>query len=678
MNDLTRDDLLGALDAISPACERSRWIATGLACHDAGLDCDDWGRWSARDANAYPGAKQIKSQWRSICRTAKAGNGGNPAPLIALAKSEGWELAKPSGDDKQPAPSPPQRKPLPTPARAKRATERPEMTDAQRDALLARILAVCSPAIRTHPYLVRKDIEPTGMHCLPVDSLARLINYTPESKGEKLRGDVLVVPLIAPESGAVQALEFIDSDGRKSGLAGVKRGGLVWTAALALPSEHHALIGIAEGVATACSAQAALRLLPQFADAVVLAASSSGNMPAVAERVHKLRPAADIVLFGDSGNGSQSATDAAEAVGGIDLIPAPHMVPEGGKDWNDACAHIGYAAVALHFASALRDPTIITFPRTEQELLPLHFVLPGLPVGGVGMIAGPGAVGKTFLVMQMAIGLVFGKSCLGEHLPQAWCGRSAPCDDAKPLRVAMILGEDDAPIIQRREWNIGAVHAISAAQRDLLDNRLHVHTMVGRDLRVVQAERYGQIGPGPFMPRLYRICSNHDLVVVDPLVRLHDSQENDNSAASALITALSRIGRETGCTILLLHHFGKTEGAGTKAARGASAYSTSVRWQANLVPLTQEEASIVGARLGDEVQYVKLDLTKSNYIAPQAPLVFRRGEHGVLRATADKLTSAQSLPGNATASGAARKAQGNGQINGTYTPNADDDPFGPF
>jgi RecA-family ATPase len=76
-----------------------------------------------------------------------------------------------------------------------------------------------------------------------------------------------------------------------------------------------------------------------------------------------------------------------------------------------------------------------TFKQASGALPPLDFVLPGLLVGTAGLIVGPGAVGKTFLALQIGIGIALGDDvCAGDG------GALFPATQSGDVLV--ILGED--------------------------------------------------------------------------------------------------------------------------------------------------------------------------------------------------------------------------------------------
>ena len=64
---------------------------------------------------------------------------------------------------------------------------------------------------------------------------------------------------------------------------------------------------------------------------------------------------------------------------------------------------------------------------------------------------------------------------------------------------------------------------------------------------------------------------NPDLLILDPLVELHDAQENDNTALRHVVAALRTIARLRNIAILLLHHTpkGDPRPGNQDAGRGA-------------------------------------------------------------------------------------------------------------
>ena len=54
-----------ALNALDPSCDHSTWVRIGMAARAAGLDFDDFNRWSS-DGSNYAGEHDTRSAWRSF------------------------------------------------------------------------------------------------------------------------------------------------------------------------------------------------------------------------------------------------------------------------------------------------------------------------------------------------------------------------------------------------------------------------------------------------------------------------------------------------------------------------------------------------------------------------------------------------------------------------------------
>ena len=191
---------------------------------------------------------------------------------------------------------------------------------------------------QAHPYLVEKGVAAHGAR---VDR----------------RGNLLIP--MRDAAGTLWSLQTIRAETdsgqpRKTYLKGGRRAGT------------HALLGelrgdgpliIAEGFATAATLREATGL-------PVAVAFDSGNLAAVAAAYRKLSGDRTIILAGDNDHhlprqtpplpnvGAVTATAAAEAVGGVPLLPS-FGSGETGTDWNDVAATKGLAAVRVQIGAHL-------------------------------------------------------------------------------------------------------------------------------------------------------------------------------------------------------------------------------------------------------------------------------------------------------------------------------------
>jgi RecA-family ATPase len=95
-----------------------------------------------------------------------------------------------------------------------------------------------------------------------------------------------------------------------------------------------------------------------------------------------------------------------------------------------------------------------------------------------------------------------------------------------------------------------------------------------------------------------------DICILDPLVAVHDADENSNSAMRSVLDLLAPYQEETGCTFVVVHHEPKVAENNGAAARGASAIRD---WCRTMLRLTPQKAGSDGS------QRFQLDLDKANY-----------------------------------------------------------------
>ncbi|AXF10005.1 DNA helicase [Paraburkholderia graminis] len=260
---------------------------------------------------------------------------------------------------------------------------------------------------------------------------------------------------------------------------------------------------------------------------------------------------------------------------------------------------------------------------------PLDHVLPGLLAGTVGALIGPGGVGKTMLLMQIACDIAAGKPVGGGILtPHKLSGTGAP--------VVFLLAEESRDVMQ---WRLqAALHGIQemaefkdAGACDALVERLSRHLLV---YPLAGAKRLGLVADGHVvedaLSKVAEMAKSARLLIVDPLRRFHSGEENDSSHMTNVVGAFERIAAQSGAAVLLSHHANRSSvlaGAGehASASRGSSALTDSIRWQANLSAVTESTAGYLGIAEPHRRNFVRLDIAKANYGSKGfEPLILRR------------------------------------------------------
>lgn len=338
-NNITPELIRSALQYIPANLPRDEWARVGMAIKSEFPDSagrELFTEWSATADNYDP--KATRSTWQSI----KAGGGVGIGTLLHLAKEHGFELPKADQAAAKPDPK----------AQAQRERERAASQQAEQARQQAAHAHAASEAAGLwaqasetgeSPYLTRKGVQPHGVR-FAADGwlLVPMCDAT---------GELLNVQRIAPAKPADGGPDKLFlKGGRKSGLWHL----LGDVGSVGDGGAGPVVLLVVEGYATAAS-------LHEATDYPVAVAFDAGNLAHVANALHKLYPAALLVLCGDddvqthvrTGNnpGRDKATTAARAVHGLAVFPEP--LPEGGSDFNDLHQAAGLEAVRCIVEAAI-------------------------------------------------------------------------------------------------------------------------------------------------------------------------------------------------------------------------------------------------------------------------------------------------------------------------------------
>ena len=252
----------------------------------------------------------------------------------------------------------------------------------------------------------------------------------------------------------------------------------------------------------------------------------------------------------------------------------------------------------------------------EREPAAIDFILPGMIHGTVGALISPGGHGKSFLAMQLAIQIASGADVLG------WK------QILKTGKVAYLAGEDPDVALHDRLHNLGKY--LTLCEREEVIENLSVHPLVG------DPNLPDLLAP-PLEHRLFDVAQGKRLVIIDTLRRFHSGNENDSGEMSKVITALERIARASGASMLFLHHSSKSAAMGgtvdeQQSSRGSSVLVDNVRWQGFLSTMTKNEAKDLDVDPGCRRSFVRFGISKQNYGCGFEDSWFTRATGGVLRA----------------------------------------------
>lgn len=265
--------------------------------------------------------------------------------------------------------------------------------------------------------------------------------------------------------------------------------------------------------------------------------------------------------------------------------------------------------LAAEDAIVARPPVLETEPwdaGDDDEPIPPRAFLLGTQLARdfLSGITSPGGVGKTALRMVQYLSLATGRSLSGDHV-------------FRRGRVLVVSLEDSRDELRRRLKAAMLHHNVS---NDEIRGHLILWTPKGLRLAEV-GDSDRRVRSGELEVQLRALVEKYqiDLISLDPFVKAHGVEENDNGAIDAVCSLLAKLAVEMHCAIDLVHHDGKgvADPGNPNRARGASAWRDAARLVYTLTPMGAEEAAEFGVSDADRRSLVRLDSAKLN-IAPPA------------------------------------------------------------
>jgi hypothetical protein len=160
-------------------------------------------------------------------------------------------------------------------------------------------------------------------------------------------------------------------------------------------------------------------------------------------------------------------------------------------------------------------------------------------------LIGDGGVGKTALRIAQLLSLATGRALTGEHV-------------FRRCRVLLVSLEDDRDELRRRVRAAMLHHGIKLA-----DVKGWLYLAAPKGLRLVEKLSTGaeQIGSLEHLLRATITKYGIDAISLDPFVKTHGLEENDNNAIDRVCGVLAKLAIELDCATDAPHHVNKGQGA---------------------------------------------------------------------------------------------------------------------
>jgi hypothetical protein len=223
-------------------------------------------------------------------------------------------------------------------------------------------------------------------------------------------------------------------------------------------------------------------------------------------------------------------------------------------------------------------------------------------------LAGAGGTAKTAVRITQALSVATGRSLTGEHVH-------------KRSKVLFLSFEDGISELKRRLLGAMLHHHVSDCD---VDGWLFFAAVRGHKL--IKTTGRGNTIVGTLEPWLRQKIQSLgvELVILDPFIKTHDVEENDNTGIDAVCTLLAQLAIELDVAVDYLHHVrkGPPDPGNADIARGASAAKDAGRLVYTLTPMTPEEAQMYGADDALRRCLVRQEPAKVNIAPPTAATIW--------------------------------------------------------
>jgi RecA-family ATPase len=249
----------------------------------------------------------------------------------------------------------------------------------------------------------------------------------------------------------------------------------------------------------------------------------------------------------------------------------------------------------------------LSFAKARHDSLPQpDFCLPNLIAGTVGVVAAPAGIGKTSLLMQIAVAVAAGVPVAGGLLPTP----------EKTGKVVFLATEDPVEVLQRRAHFILRTLEEQGASSDVVErveSNLDFYCIRSNAPILLWTDDLGKYG----LDRLDGLARDTRLLILDPIRRFHYCDEQNYSQMAMLFGLLSNIASSNGCTILFSHHVPQpvsdADLGSPAGALGSNAFINATRWVLNLSGMSQTQGQHLRVTEDQRQHYVLASFTKTNY-----------------------------------------------------------------
>jgi AAA domain len=215
-----------------------------------------------------------------------------------------------------------------------------------------------------------------------------------------------------------------------------------------------------------------------------------------------------------------------------------------------------------------------------------------------------GGVGKTAVRLAQLLSLALGRSLTGEYV-------------FRRCRVLVISLEDDKDELERRVLALLLHYGI---ERSELRGWLFLAAPGGTRGKLMATDKKGKTAIGPLARTIEDTIIERkiDIISVDPFVKSHAVEENNNSGIDEVVQILTDMAAKHNIAVDAPHHTSKgtADPGNANRGRGASAMKDAARLVYTLSPMSTDEAKAFGLNEEQRRFFVRMDSGKVNVAPP--------------------------------------------------------------
>ena len=270
--------------------------------------------------------------------------------------------------------------------------------------------------------------------------------------------------------------------------------------------------------------------------------------------------------------------------------------------------------VPIELPADLKDPfasRVWRYDDTAESVaaIPLRaWLIPGVAIReNITVLGAPGATAKSTWALQLGIASVTGE------------GRLIGAEVTERTNVLIINNEDPLDEMRRR---LAAACKHFGVDHGAIRDKIHLFSGHGNKFKVARrGNGRQQIIAGELLPFLLKFVVENKIgiIVFDPLVSVHESNENDNTEMQRVMDILVSIVAETKAAGLVIHHTSKPDRASAdgyagnvNAVRGASAIKDASRITLTAFGMSAKDGERYGIPEQVRHRYVRFDGAKEN------------------------------------------------------------------